>query len=112
MIYVFELVSPGSDLDGEEWSFTAATRAAAEARADERMVGTFALASAAQRAITSLRLLGTQKSRTAALEPYVSEANRTCRGCAFESVHPLAYVAERGRHLCAACLDDAAAVAA
>ena len=65
MIYVFELVSPGSDLDGEEWSFTDISRSAAEARADARMIETFALASSAQRTVTSLLFLGTRKTRTA-----------------------------------------------
>ncbi len=60
MIYVFELVSLGSDLDGEEWSFTASTQSEAEARADARMVATFALASAARRAVTTVRLVRTE----------------------------------------------------
>lgn len=112
MIYVFELVSPGSDLDGEEWSFTVASRAAAEGRADARMVDTFALASAAQRAVTTLRLLGTRMNAKADLEPNVIDANRTCNRCAFESLLPLPCVEEeRGRRLCAECLKEAAEAA-
>ncbi len=65
MVYVYEFISPDCDLDGESFEVQALSRAEADGRADDRMTYTFALSSPERKAKTSVRLIGTKKSKTA-----------------------------------------------
>ncbi len=65
MIFVFRVESPGSDLDGETWSFQDTTEAIATDRAASKLADTFRLASAERRAQTWIALVATYPSREA-----------------------------------------------
>ncbi len=65
MIYAFEVVSPGSDLDGETWDFQAQDLASATARADARLLDTFGWASPERKLVTLIRFVESHPSREA-----------------------------------------------
>ena len=77
MIWVFEIVSPGSDLDGEWWECHELTRRAAEGRADTRLVRVFALASPERKAVTTIKLVGTKRTWGAEMVPWTEERAAT-----------------------------------
>ena len=65
MVFAFAIVSPAlsketpaSDLHGEVWSFQDSSIESATARAERRLRETFAIASPARVAVTSVRYLG------------------------------------------------------
>ena len=66
MIFVFAIVSPGSDLDGEEIEIQDTDVHVARARACRRIKETFALASDDRKAITTFRYVGPRTTRTVA----------------------------------------------
>jgi len=76
VIFVFAIRSPGSDLDGENIDVRAPSFSAATERAETRMRETFALASPARRAATSLRFVAVFAS---------NEALRKAHSRAYES---------------------------
>lgn len=63
VIHVFQIVSPGSDLDGEDFEIDDVDVHAARARAVRRIKETFALASDDRKAITTFRYVGTRARR-------------------------------------------------
>jgi hypothetical protein len=63
VIFVYAIVSPGSDLDGETWDFQATTRTAADARATSKLIDTFGYSSPARKVVTSLRFVGEHVDR-------------------------------------------------
>jgi hypothetical protein len=66
MVYVFRVVSPGNDLDGESWDFQDTTYASASQRAYAKLADTFALASEERRERTHLAFVGEFASKKAA----------------------------------------------